>query len=51
MEMAGAFNKFYKSVPVLESEKELLRLLLVDKSRITLRNSLNLLGIDAPVSM
>jgi arginyl-tRNA synthetase len=34
MEMAGAFNKFYKSVPVIGSEKELFRLLLVEKSRI-----------------
>ncbi|BDZ70151.1 arginine--tRNA ligase [Methanobacterium petrolearium] len=51
MEIAGAFNKFYKSVPVLESEKEMLRLVLVDKSRITIRNCLDLLGIDAPVSM
>lgn len=51
LEIAGAFNKFYKSVPVIGSEKELLRLLLVDKSRITIRNCLNLLGIEAPVSM
>lgn len=51
MEIAGAFNKFYKSVPVIGSEKELLRLILVDKSRITIRNCLNLLGIEAPVSM
>ena len=51
MEMAGAFNKFYKSVPVIGSEKEVMRLLLVDKSRITIKNCLNLLGIDAPVSM
>lgn len=51
MEIAGAFNKFYKSVQVIGSEKELLRLLLVDKSRITIKNCLNLLGIDAPDSM
>jgi arginyl-tRNA synthetase len=51
MEMAGAFNKFYKSVPVIGSEKELLRLFLVDKSRITILNCLNLMGIEAPVSM
>jgi arginyl-tRNA synthetase len=51
MEMAGAFNKFYKSMPVIGSDKELFRLLIVDKSRITLKNCLNLLGIDAPVSM
>ncbi len=51
LEVAGAFNKFYKSVPVIGSEKEVLRLLLVDKSRITIRNCLDLLGIEAPVSM
>jgi arginyl-tRNA synthetase len=51
LEVAGAFNKFYKSVPVIGSEKEVLRLLLVDKSRITIRNCLDLLGIDSPVSM
>lgn len=48
LELAGAFNKFYKSVPVIGSEREAFRLLLVDKSRITLQNSLNLLGIEAP---
>jgi len=51
MDLASAFNKFYKSMPVLGSEEEELRLALVDKSRITLRNSLELLGIDAPESM
>ncbi|EKQ53121.1 MAG: arginyl-tRNA synthetase [Methanobacterium sp. Maddingley MBC34] len=51
LEIAGAFNKFYKSVPVIGSDKELLRLMLVDKSRITIRNCLDLLGIEAPVSM
>ncbi|MGZ4857238.1 MAG: arginine--tRNA ligase [Methanobacteriaceae archaeon] len=51
IELAGAFNKFYKSMQVIGSDKELFRLLVVDKSRITLKNCLNLLGIDAPVSM
>jgi arginyl-tRNA synthetase len=51
MDLASAFNKFYKSMPVIGSEVEVLRLALVDKSRITLRNSLELLGIDAPESM
>ncbi|MEN4006640.1 MAG: arginine--tRNA ligase [Methanobacteriaceae archaeon] len=51
MDLAGAFNRFYKSVPVIGADEEEERLLLVDKSRITLRNSLNLLGINAPVSM
>lgn len=51
MDLAGSFNRFYKSVPVIGNEKEKERLLLVDKSRITIRNCLKLLGIDAPVSM
>ena len=50
-DLAGAFNKFYKSVPVIGSGKEDLRLLIVDKSRITIRNCLKLMGIDAPDSM
>lgn len=50
-DLAGAFNKFYKSVQVIGSEDESRRLLLVDKSRITIRNCLNLLGINAPTSM
>ncbi|MDP3065540.1 MAG: arginine--tRNA ligase [Methanobacteriaceae archaeon] len=51
LELSGAFNKFYKSIPVIGSEKEALRLFIVDKSRITIRNALKLLGIEAPVSM
>jgi arginyl-tRNA synthetase len=50
-DLAGAFNKFYKSVPVIESDKEALRLVIVDKARITIRNCLELMGIDAPLSM
>jgi arginyl-tRNA synthetase len=38
-------------MPVIGSDEEAFRLLLVDKSRITIRNSLNLLGIEAPESM
>lgn len=51
MDLAGAFNRFYKSVPVIGDENEVIRLLLVDKSRITIRNCLELLGISAPNSM
>jgi arginyl-tRNA synthetase len=51
MDLAGAFNRFYKSVPVIGADEEYTRLLLVDKSRITIRNCLKLLGINAPVSM
>jgi arginyl-tRNA synthetase len=50
-DLAGAFNKFYKSVPVIESDKEDLRLVIVEKARITIRNCLELMGIDAPLSM
>lgn len=50
-DLAGAFNKFYKSVPVIGSDKEDLRLLIVDKSRITIKNCLKLMGIEAPQSM
>jgi len=50
-DLAGAFNKFYKSVPVIGSENEKLRLMIVDKSRITIKNSLELMGIEAPESM
>jgi arginyl-tRNA synthetase len=51
MDLAGAFNRFYKSVPVIGAEEEAVRLLLVDKSRITIKNCLELLGISAPTSM
>ena len=51
MDLAGAFNRFYKSVPVIGADEEDARLLIVDKSRITIRNCLKLLGINAPVSM
>jgi arginyl-tRNA synthetase len=51
LELSGAFNKFYKSVPVIGSDNEMVRLFLVDASRITIRNSLKLLGIESPTSM
>ena len=51
LDLAGAFNRFYKSVPVIGADEEDIRLLIVDKSRITIRNCLKLLGINAPVSM
>jgi arginyl-tRNA synthetase len=50
-DLGGAFNKYYKSVPVIGSKKEDLRLLIVEKSRITIRNCLKLMGIEAPDSM
>ncbi|WP_414470011.1 arginine--tRNA ligase [Methanobacterium sp. ACI-7] len=51
MDLAGAFNRFYKSVPVIGADEEITRLLIVDKSRITIKNCLKLLGINAPTSM
>ncbi|MBQ6218962.1 MAG: arginine--tRNA ligase [Methanosphaera sp.] len=51
LSLSKAFNKFYKSHQVIGSEHEQLRLKLVDASRITLKNSLKLLGIKAPEFM
>jgi arginyl-tRNA synthetase len=52
-ELAEAFNQFYRFEPVLNAEPELreARLALVDASRITLANALDLLGIAAPEEM
>jgi arginyl-tRNA synthetase len=52
--LADKFNTFYAALPVVKAEKRELsdaRLLLVDAVRITLRNALNLLGIEAPQRM
>ena len=48
-ELAETFNQFYRFVTVLNAEPELreARLALVDASRITLANALDLLGIAA----
>jgi len=51
LSLSKAFNKFYKSQQVIGSEHEKLRLKLVDVSRITIKNSLKLLGIKAPEYM
>ncbi len=50
-DLANSFNKFYKSEQVIGSEVEDSRLVLVDKARITLKNSLDILGINAPEKM
>lgn len=52
-ELAETFNQFYRYVPVLSAEPELreARLALVDAARVTLANSLDLLGIAAPEEM
>ena len=50
-DLANSFNKFYKAEQVIGSENEDVRLILVDKSRITLRNALDILGVSAPEKM
>lgn len=52
-DLATAFHSFYNSSKVLTDNEELkkARLILVDATRITLRNVLLLLGIDAPERM
>jgi arginyl-tRNA synthetase len=52
-ELCDAFNEFYQFVPVIKAPKRAMaaRLALVDAVRITLRNALNLLGIEAPGKM
>ncbi|HIE14005.1 TPA: arginine--tRNA ligase [Candidatus Bathyarchaeota archaeon] len=52
--LADNFNTFYASLPVLKAEPPQLRearLRLVDAVRIVIRNSLNVLGIEAPERM
>ncbi|MEM2092500.1 MAG: DALR anticodon-binding domain-containing protein, partial [Candidatus Bathyarchaeia archaeon] len=52
--LADKFNTFYDTLPVIKAESKELsnaRLLLVDATRITLRNALNLMGIEAPQRM
>jgi arginyl-tRNA synthetase len=53
-ELASQFNQFYRDCPVLhEKEKKLriARLALVDATRITIKNCLEILGISAPIEM
>lgn len=52
-ELASLFHTFYNSCRVLTNEDELrkARLLLVDATRITLRNVLHMLGVTAPERM
>ncbi|MDR2873706.1 MAG: arginine--tRNA ligase [Methanobrevibacter sp.] len=47
-DLATAFNKFYKSQRVIGDENEELRLLLVNKTMITIKNALDILGIESP---
>ncbi|MCQ2964312.1 MAG: arginine--tRNA ligase [archaeon] len=50
-DLASAFNRFYKAEQVIGSDVENARLILVDKSRIALKNALDLLGVAAPEMM
>lgn len=45
-ELAQTFNEFYHNCPVMGSDKEALRLKLVESFRKTLKKSLELLGIE-----
>jgi len=47
LQLAHSFNEFYHSCQVIGSESEAFRLKLVKAFRITMKNSLYLLGIDA----
>jgi len=52
--LADKFNTFYNALPVIRAEPLGLsdaRLVLVDAARMVFRNSLNLLGIEAPERM
>lgn len=49
--LASQFNDFYQSVPVLKAEQRESRLALVKASAIVIKNSLGLLGIEAPEKM
>jgi len=52
--LADKFNTFYSALPVIRAEPPGLsdaRLALVDATRMVFRNSLNLLGIEAPERM
>lgn len=52
--LADKFNTFYAALPVVKAETQKLsdaRLLLVNAVRITLRNALDLIGIEAPERM
>jgi arginyl-tRNA synthetase len=52
-ELAVSFNQFYRDCPVLDEAEDVrtARLLLVDAARITLENSLDCLGLEAPDEM
>lgn len=47
-DLAGSFNKFYKSEQVIGSDSEDTRLILVDRAKTTIKNALDILGVAAP---
>jgi len=52
--LADKFNSFYAVLPVIKAETSMLsaaRLIIVEAVRITLRNALKLIGIEAPERM
>lgn len=53
VELAQRFNEFYHSCNILKEEENLkkARLILADSVKQTLKNGLNILGIDAPEEM
>lgn len=53
MELAGAFHRFYSDCRVLGEEdcKQAARIVLVNVTRIVLRNVLELIGVEAPERM
>ena len=50
-DLAGSFNKFYKTEQVIGSEVEDTRLILVDCAKTTIKNALDILGVSAPEKM
>jgi arginyl-tRNA synthetase len=52
--VADKFNSFYNALPVIKAKPRRLsdaRLVLVESTRIVIRNALDLLGIEAPERM
>ena len=50
-DLAGSFNKFYKTEQVIGSDVEDTRLILVDRAKTTIKNALDILGVAAPEKM
>ena len=50
-DLAGSFNKFYKTEQVIGSDVEDTRLILVDSAKTTIKNALDILGVSAPEKM